>query len=1082
MRISSLKLYGFFLGVFAFTSIGKAQVNVDSLMNVWHNEQHTPLERLDAIDAVMAHKIKTEGQASFEQVLTLAKAQYHFSQKHAIQKISANSAEVIAQIYTYLPQTDSTIKYYKLCIEAHDFMQSGKKAFEKRLALTEIYFNSEKFSLIPPLLEPSLVSPHQSITPIEIALANFYIGFAFMTKNNHAEAIKKFEQTRNGFEIDNVPFFGFAINGFLGHSYAHIGQFSKSDSLFKRAFTFAPQIEDVNAKCEVYQYRARAYLLQGKYLAAEKLLQELIKIPELELSALASLFQDLGELSYDSDQYKKAINYDKQSYDIYKQIGDELGMAAELNNMARTYSSMGNHGKALELNQKSLKIAISKGDSTSISTSYNNVGSTYWDLGDNSQAISFTQKALKIAKKAGDVRQEAMCLYNLSLIYESINIDSVIHYKLACQKIYEDLSYYPGLADINNDFGNLYHFDDAKGIEYHLKSLEINRKINRPAAIAGNLINLGHCYLSSDLERSISYYHEGGSIAKKLGMKTYYKNSVSSLMYLYFRNDQMDSARYYSNINLDLINYDIENNFPSLTESEKLKYLKTFQEDLLGLNHFFIEDYLNNPSYNTHIFELAIKHKGLLLKSALRLKQVIMNSDNVEQKKLYKSWINSRQLCKDQSLTQEERIRFSAQCDSLERLLSKSTKHNLSSGSDNNFKKVQAQLSKNQVAIEFIRYQEKHDTSETIYYAALIVMKGEKRPILTRMCAEKDIQRLIYNEKGNNQNTINTLYTNSALHQLIWSSIDSVLNAKKINSIYYAPIGVISRISMGALVSPEGHYLFDEYELIQLSSTAEILNRKNQVPINDPSLIAFGGIKYSQENSICEENWSYLPGTLEEVKNISHYWEKKPNKLTVLKGFNASESAFKHQAKDNSIVHIASHGFFYKHPDDVKASIARESSVIDHEIEFRSGNISQKQLSHSQDPMDRSGLIFSGANEHCDSISYDKDDGILTANELSNLNLENVKLVVLSACETGLGDIVDNEGVYGLQRACKIAGVDNIIMSLWKVPDKETMEFMTLFYQELQLTKSISQSFRTVQANMSQKYPPYFWAAFTLIE
>ena len=115
---------------------------------------------------------------------------------------------------------------------------------------------------------------------------------------------------------------------------------------------------------------------------------------------------------------------------------------------------------------------------------------------------------------------------------------------------------------------------------------------------------------------------------------------------------------------------------------------------------------------------------------------------------------------------------------------------------------------------------------------------------------------------------------------------------------------------------------------------------------------------------------------------------------------------------------------------------------------------------------------------------YENEDGILTALEISNLNLSNTDLVVLSACETGLGDIDGSEGVYGLQRAFKMAGVDLIMMSLWEVPDKETSEFMTIFYTNWLNGEDVRTAFRNTQLKMSTKYKanPEKWAAFVLFE
>jgi len=141
----------------------------------------------------------------------------------------------------------------------------------------------------------------------------------------------------------------------------------------------------------------------------------------------------------------------------------------------------------------------------------------------------------------------------------------------------------------------------------------------------------------------------------------------------------------------------------------------------------------------------------------------------------------------------------------------------------------------------------------------------------------------------------------------------------------------------------------------------------------------------------------------------------------------------------------------------------------------------------ADNPMNRSGLLFSGSNKAWvgDSISLLREDGILTADEASHTYLKNTELVVLSACETGLGDIKGDEGVYGLQRAFKMAGAQYLMMSLWKVPDNTTQEFMTTFYKELLPHKrSIRDAYNTTQRKMRDKYryEPYKWAGFVLIE
>ena len=132
----------------------------------------------------------------------------------------------------------------------------------------------------------------------------------------------------------------------------------------------------------------------------------------------------------------------------------------------------------------------------------------------------------------------------------------------------------------------------------------------------------------------------------------------------------------------------------------------------------------------------------------------------------------------------------------------------------------------------------------------------------------------------------------------------------------------------------------------------------------------------------------------------------------------------------------------------------------------------------------RSGLVFTSANHAWQrgQVPEGVDDGILTAYEIVNLDLRNTELVVLSACDTGLGDIESTEGVFGLQRAFKQAGVDKIIMSLWKIPDKETLEFMETFYGYFLNGKSIREAFVQTQREISNKFDPYYWAGFVLVE
>jgi CHAT domain-containing protein len=225
------------------------------------------------------------------------------------------------------------------------------------------------------------------------------------------------------------------------------------------------------------------------------------------------------------------------------------------------------------------------------------------------------------------------------------------------------------------------------------------------------------------------------------------------------------------------------------------------------------------------------------------------------------------------------------------------------------------------------------------------------------------------------------------------------------------------------------------------------------------------------------EKYGYLGGTKIEVNQIESTAKQNGFSTTVFTETNASEENIKKLDGKTKpyVLHLATHGFFFP---DVKQELPENLGTINNEIG------KSKIYKLSDDPMMRSGLLFAGANNYWGKTSGNQteDDGILTASEISNLDLSACQLVVMSACETGLGEIKGSEGVFGLQRAFKMAGVKNIIMSLWKVPDTQTAELFDVFYKACLSGKSIHDALQLAQSEMSKKYSPYYWAGFVLLE
>jgi CHAT domain-containing protein len=218
--------------------------------------------------------------------------------------------------------------------------------------------------------------------------------------------------------------------------------------------------------------------------------------------------------------------------------------------------------------------------------------------------------------------------------------------------------------------------------------------------------------------------------------------------------------------------------------------------------------------------------------------------------------------------------------------------------------------------------------------------------------------------------------------------------------------------------------------------------------------------------------WPPLPGTKQEINSIDFIFRQAGIHNALFTDSFATEQIFKSQnGKSAELLHIATHGFFFP---------AQASSNPINKDDSQLPDLS----SLLQNSMIRSGLVLAGGNKAWTGNLQTEygEDGILTAYEIAQMDLSNTNLVVLSACETALGDIAGDEGVIGLQRAFRIAGVKQLMLSLWQVPDKETIELMVKFYSNLFAGQPTAEALRNAQLKMNEKYPPFYWAGFILVQ
>ena len=489
--------------------------------------------------------------------------------------------------------------------------------------------------------------------------------------------------------------------------------------------------------------------------------------------------------------------------------------------------------------------------------------------------------------------------------------------------------------------------------------------------------------------------------------------------------------------------------------------------------------------------------KGFVLNDAATALRKARQSGNAKLKTLIDEWQMNRELLSKQSnLPVNERT---LSIDSLEKITNELEKqiNQLAAGvlqsktETVNWQTIQSSLANDEAAIEFVRFRYfNKNWTDTIQYAALVIRKNSL-PEFVPLCTEAQISYCLTGAKDNDRETnINKLYRSTitgnknngkflgdSLYQLIWKPLLPYL--QNISTISYAPDGLLHKVAFHALPAPDKKILIDQYRLQQYTSIRQLANKEQTKTNNWNAVFLLGNPdfntlpatdKQTVTKPVSTRNaWAALPGTAKEITSLQQVFANNKVQVTMAQSKNATEEIFKKlDGHSLPIMHLATHGYFLPDPkeDTIHKDLERNIYAL------------------SNDPLIRSGIVMAGANNAWNGLQppAGTEDGVLTAYEIAQMDLHSTKLVVLSACETALGDLQGSEGVFGLQRAFKIAGVKNMVVSLWQVPDKETVELMTAFYTNLLSGKEVREAFYQAQKEMRAKYPPFFWAAFVLVE
>jgi CHAT domain-containing protein/Tfp pilus assembly protein PilF len=781
------------------------------------------------------------------------------------------------------------------------------------------------------------------------------------------------------------------------------------------------------------------YATMGRFSSAEKLQLEAMKQRENTIGknskAYASSLNNYGVLLGEFARYAEAeATFDEALKTIGRRVGGESQeYAIALNNQAILYSEIGRYDAAIAnlKNASAIMDKLKKKDLRNQVGFQSNLALLYEQTGKYAEAEAIY---LGLEKSLGSSNPYyAGVLNHLALLYMQMGkTDKVEGYLTQAANVYKTKfgDQNPNYAKVLNDRGNFYR---AQG-----RMDEAEKDLQQAIAIRATALGDSHPdYVKSQEDLGILYWKKG---------------------------DAAKADEYYTaamNKSMDFIN----RYFPPMSEAEKTKYWDVLQPRFQRYYNYCLDASAANPALLQTLFEYQMATKGLLLNSTNKVKQAILNSGDDALVQEYLAWLDKKEaLARYYSLSKEELTNQKVDLAALEKdandrekaLSAKSTEFSKGYSVERaEMKTIAALIGDTEAVVDVIRLRKfDKDLTTDARYAMVVLTKGAA-------------PKVVLLDNGKDLETRFAKYYKNAILQRIpdefsyiqfWSKLDPLLAGKK--TIYFSPDGVFAQINVNTIRKTGGDYLGNAYNVVVVGNTRDLADIKVKRPPAPKTAFLLGFPDFGGAAPA-------LPGTKAELEAVDGVLKTAGYSINKVSEGEANEANVK-ALKGPSLVHIATHGYFL--PDS-------EGDAMGVSAEHAKNN-----------PLLRSGLILAGApdpaKEERRADLRGNNNGVLTAYEAMNLNLEGTTLLVLSACETGLGEVRAGEGVYGLQRAFQVAGARTLLMSLWKVDDAATQLLMTSFYSNWTKTGNKLTAFKQAQAQLraNPKYKdPYYWGAFIML-
>ena len=789
--------------------------------------------------------------------------------------------------------------------------------------------------------------------------------------------------------------------------------------------------------------------------------------------------REMAKNNYYVGNYPKALLYGKEVAEIYKKRYDENNYkygcvyVNSLSNCCEFCQRMDKFEEAIDYGKRALSLIENGACQDSATTSwlkhviYTNLAGAMATLGQVDDAIDYLEYVIYDNK--GDGRDKINSRMLLADILLNVKQDT-----LRGLKEYDSL--------LNNLLDSI-----VNSKEYYHEYIELLHKLYKYYEWIDSNVALGYLkkYISATKE-----YNGEESISFANACISYLNDIVLFSKSLARDSSEKDTLFYYLRQSSEIIKRHICSSVYTMSNSERTNYWQRYKD----LYSWFIPTVCNfmggTIEANSLAYDATLFYKGLLLSADREYKDIIISGQDSSLVTLYEKYINHLALLEsphsmDYSKTYSDSLKNVIHKQEFS-LSQKAARYNKKyKGTNYSWKEIKSELTEEDVAIEIATYSS--IDGKDIYYDAYIISSNSIAPSILFLCNEDQLRSCIHEDS----------IDYCGLSKLIWGNnhLYNIIKDKK--NIFVSAAGLLNTIGFEYLPLENGKYIFDYYNIYRLSSTRELCAK--ETPVQSNNVILYGGLDY---NSVSKSNASNVTqtsqisrsvvdslinrggleplfGSKREVEDVKSEILKHNIDCLLYTDSEGTEESFKElSGKQANIVHLSTHGLYIPVEEQKDSSNPNYHFILSNDS---SDDEEAVLLSHSF-------LVMSGSNMlvHNDGAPISKEDGFLTALEISHLDFRDLDLVVLSACETGLGEI-NSEGVYGLQRAFKKAGANTILMSLDKVDDEATRILMVEFYRNLMNGKTKRQSLQEAQQYLRKvdngKYDdPRYWASFIMLD